>query len=62
MLEAAPLEEDVQVFGVDVVWRSKVRELQENSRFWVPYHRNILVWAFFRLIERSLDVHIQEPK
>jgi len=32
-LEAAPLEEDVLVFGVDVVWRSKVRELQENSRF-----------------------------
>lgn len=50
-LEANPLEKDVRAIKGVVVWRGKVRELQENSRFWVCYHRDALVWAFFWLIQ-----------
>jgi hypothetical protein len=61
-LEATPLEKDIQAAEEASVWRGKVRGMQENSRFWIPYHRNTLVWAFFRLIARSADVHIQKTQ
>lgn len=59
-LEANSLEKDVWAIEGVVVWRGKVRVLQENSRFWVCYHRDALVWAFFQLIEGNMDVNIQE--
>lgn len=40
-VEGTPLEEDIRGVKEDIVWHVKVRWLQDNSRRWVPYHRNM---------------------
>lgn len=61
-VQTTPSEEDVQAIEEVAVWRGKVKGLEEKSRFWIPYHGNAHVWAFFWLMEGNMDVYIQETQ
>jgi hypothetical protein len=39
--------EELHVVEELAVWRVRLTHLQDNRRFWIPYHRTSLVWAFF---------------
>ena len=52
-----PIEEGVAAED-EAAWEVRFGALMANARFWVPYHRNSAVWAFFRLrdSEKGVDV------
>ena len=44
------------------IWRVRLTRLQDNHKFWIPYHRISLVWAFFLLHLQGIDVDVNVPQ
>ena len=41
--------EELHVAEELAVWHVRLTHLQDNHKFWIPYHRTSLVWAFFNM-------------
>jgi hypothetical protein len=61
-LQATPLEEHVQAAEEIAIWRGKVKGLGETQGFEFLTIENAHVWKFFQLMERNMDVHVEETQ
>lgn len=44
------------------IWRVHQVALNEKKYFWLPYHWNIVVWAFFHLNKYAIYVDVKNPQ
>ena len=43
----------------EAAWQVLLIALTSNRNFWAPYHRQSLVWAFFKLNEPGVEVDVK---
>ena len=46
----------------EAAWRASYAALTANAKFWTPYHRSSVVWAFYRLKGEDMVVDVTETQ